>query len=58
MTENLRIYSLICDSFVRLNIEEKKRKEKELTTLAHFGWKVRFIGRLKRELREFPLFIG
>ena len=55
-TKKLKFYSLICNNFVRIENEEKIIKNS--TAFVRFGWKVRFLKRLKCELRGFPLFIG
>ena len=56
LTNKLKFYSLICNNFVLTENEEKIIKNS--TTFVRFGWKVRFLKRLKCELRGFPLFIG
>ena len=48
-TKKLKFYSLICDSFVQSENEEK-RNIKNSTAFVRFGWKLRFDKRLKFEL--------
>ena len=55
-TEKLRIYSLICDSFV-LTINEETNIKKT-TAFVRFGWNLRFDRLQFCELRKFSHFIG